>query len=280
MFRPLAGRRAAATGRRRRTDGVPGLAAHARRLCGLRKPAAQFDGVSLAALLHGKPQPELAERKLVVQFGISEEYLGPTKWNCTVMWGKWRLVRGKELYDIKADRAEERRRGAAPRDRQAACATITRSGGPGPSRWPASSSPSTWVPITESCLPRLEDWVATNTANARSVREGVNLNGPWHVLVERAGPYEIACDAGRPKPTRRSARACRPSRACWANSGRQGVAHRQGPAESGRPRRVEPVARDDKAVTSRCTCPQEKRPWRPGSTTERARNFAGRTTCT
>ena len=73
-------------------------------LCGLRKPeGARFDGVSLTPTLRGQPQPELAERKLVVQYGIWEEYMGPTKWNCTVMWKKWRLVHGKELYDIAAD---------------------------------------------------------------------------------------------------------------------------------------------------------------------------------
>ncbi len=72
-------------------------------VCGLpASKAACFDGVSLAGLLHGKPQPELADRKLVVQYGIGKGP-GPGKWNCAVMWGKWRLLYGKELYNIATD---------------------------------------------------------------------------------------------------------------------------------------------------------------------------------
>ena len=37
-----------------------------------------------------------------------------------------------------------------------------------------------------------QDWVDVNTSNVASVREGVCCNGPWHVLVERKGRYEIA----------------------------------------------------------------------------------------
>ncbi len=29
-------------------------------------------------------------------------------------------------------------------------------------------------------------------AIAETIRQGVNQNGPWHVLVERAGRYQIA----------------------------------------------------------------------------------------
>ena len=121
-------------------DAVPRPAAHAHRPV---RPAASpreahFDGVSLAPLLRGKPQPELADRKLVVQYGIWEEYLGPTKWNCAVMWGKWRLFRGKALYNIAADPGQKTDvADRASRDRQGAARPLRnmvgadRTAGPG-----------------------------------------------------------------------------------------------------------------------------------------------------
>jgi arylsulfatase A-like enzyme len=72
-------------------------------LCGLKAPVGtRFDGVSLADLLRGS-QPHLADRMVVVQYHIEIP-----KWNATVMWKKWRLVKGKELYDIAADPGESR----------------------------------------------------------------------------------------------------------------------------------------------------------------------------
>jgi hypothetical protein len=35
------------------------------------------------------------------------------------------------------------------------------------------------------------DWVAPDTADQPQIRSGINRNGPWHVLVEQAGEYEI-----------------------------------------------------------------------------------------
>ncbi len=164
-------------------------------LCGLSKPAAaQFDGVSLAAALHGKQQPELSERKLVVQFGMFEtEYLGPTKWNCTVMWRKWRLVRGRELYNIATDPGQRTNVAA----RHPEIVKLLR------------DHYETWWAQTEPLAMEFQpihlgsdrenpvylgsaDWVALNTANATWIREGINRNGPWHMLVEREGQYEIA----------------------------------------------------------------------------------------
>jgi hypothetical protein len=47
----------------------------------------------------GKP---FADRKLVVQYGQI-----PKKFESCVIWGRWRLVKGTELYDIVADRAQK-----------------------------------------------------------------------------------------------------------------------------------------------------------------------------
>ena len=42
------------------------------------------------------------DRKFVVQYGQI-----PKKFDSCVIWGKWRLVKGEELYDVEADRAQK-----------------------------------------------------------------------------------------------------------------------------------------------------------------------------
>ena len=67
-------------------------------LCGLKRPAnASFDGASLAGLLHGTRRP-FPDRMMVVQYGQIVK-----KWDSCVIWNKWRLVAGEELYDLQAD---------------------------------------------------------------------------------------------------------------------------------------------------------------------------------
>ena len=71
--------------------------------CGLPTPASvHFDGTSLARLLRGQPQPELSTRMLVTEYGGLFRS-DPQPWDSAVLWNEWRLVKGKELYDIKAD---------------------------------------------------------------------------------------------------------------------------------------------------------------------------------
>ncbi len=69
-------------------------------LCELRSPEKlELDGVSLASLLKGKadtlPHPD---RMLVVQYGAA-----PKQSDAAVLWRKWRLVKGTELYQIDQD---------------------------------------------------------------------------------------------------------------------------------------------------------------------------------
>ena len=76
-------------------------------LCGLRvEPSVtkRFDGTSLAALLRGTATT-LPDRKLVVQWSPQES---PVKDDAAVLWKKWRLVHGKELYDVAADPGQAR----------------------------------------------------------------------------------------------------------------------------------------------------------------------------
>jgi arylsulfatase A-like enzyme len=76
-------------------------------LCGLNvepSVAKGFDGTSLAALLRGTATA-LPDRKLVVQWSPQES---PVIDDAAVLWKKWRLVHGKELYDVAADPGQAR----------------------------------------------------------------------------------------------------------------------------------------------------------------------------
>jgi arylsulfatase A-like enzyme len=70
-------------------------------LCGLKRPrGVKFDGVSLVPLLKNE-NVRWYERTLLVH---SQRIEYPEKWRkSAVMTERWRLVNGKELYDIKAD---------------------------------------------------------------------------------------------------------------------------------------------------------------------------------
>ena len=74
-------------------------------LCGLeRRDDLAFDDISFAPLLTGE-QDTLPDRTIFVQIRQSTE--PPEKWTNTVMTKQWRLVGGKELYDIKADPGQQ-----------------------------------------------------------------------------------------------------------------------------------------------------------------------------
>ncbi len=70
-------------------------------LCGLKRDRTdRFDGHSLKPLLEGRADPE-PDRKAVIQYGLH----GPVfqEWDSAVLWRKWRLVNGRELYDVATD---------------------------------------------------------------------------------------------------------------------------------------------------------------------------------
>ncbi|MDF7826810.1 arylsulfatase [Pontiellaceae bacterium B12227] len=69
-------------------------------MCGLTAPEIAFDGTSLTPLLYSKEQ-NWPDRALVVE---SQRVIDPIKWRqCAVMTDQWRLIDGKELYDIRND---------------------------------------------------------------------------------------------------------------------------------------------------------------------------------
>jgi arylsulfatase len=161
-------------------------------LCGVPKAAdAKLDGVSLAGLLRGT-QPSLPERKFVVQYSRAQV----AKWDACVVWGKWRLVHGKELFDATADRAQATDVAArhpevvkAMRDHYEAwwAGTETKVNEYVPTAYLGSDA----EPVVELTSADWEGIYADNDGHIRSAVGGPR-GGHWNVMVEKAGEYEIA----------------------------------------------------------------------------------------
>ncbi|WP_407947784.1 arylsulfatase [Pontiella desulfatans] len=73
-------------------------------LCGLTAPEIQFDGFSLHDLLYNDGNNR-QERSIVVE---TQRVVDPVKWrSCSVMTEDWRLIDGKELYDMRTDPGQQ-----------------------------------------------------------------------------------------------------------------------------------------------------------------------------
>ncbi len=162
-------------------------------LCGVVPPKGEagddlYRGVSLARLLRGT-QTELPDRKLVVQYGQIIK-----KFDSCVIWGKWRLVKGEELYDVEADRGQK----TNVADNQPGVVKEMRDHY---EAWWKGLEPtlSDFVPISIGAKqqPVVEltsgDWEGIYADNSGFVREAVGgpTGGHWHILVEEAGVYEF-----------------------------------------------------------------------------------------
>jgi arylsulfatase len=171
------------------TDLLPTLC----ELCGVERPRFDpadelFAGVSLAGLLRGTQQ-ELPDRKLVVQYGQIIN-----KFESCVIWGRWRLVKGEELYDIEADRAQKTNLASGQAD-------VVRQMREYYEKWWAAVEPmvNEFVPISIGAKqqPVVEltsgDWEGIYADNTGYVREAVGgpTGGHWHIHVEQAGEYEL-----------------------------------------------------------------------------------------
>jgi len=166
-------------------------------LCGLKTPAgAKFDGSSLAGLLRGNAQPELADRTLVVQFSrmpFGGFQSWPKKNDAAVLWRKWRLVRGKELYDLANDPHQDHNVIA---DHPDVAERLQKHY----DQWWAAIEPTlgTFQPAvlgsdrqnpTRLCA---SEWADVFLDQGGQVQRGVDTNGLWHVDVQRPGTYRIS----------------------------------------------------------------------------------------
>jgi arylsulfatase len=161
-------------------------------LCGLRKPvSARFDGQSLASLLRGTGT-NVPDRILVVQYGEQPGGQKLEKWRSTVLWNKWRLVHGDELYDLRTDPAQQKN--VALQN-----PTIFKRLRDHYERWwseiatrlddfePVSIGADQQNPVTLTAA----DWNKVYCDNMQQLRAGREANGPWRVLVEKDGTYEF-----------------------------------------------------------------------------------------
>lgn len=156
-------------------------------LCGLTPPASgSFDGTSLAGLLRGQAA-KLPDRMLVVQYGQV-----PQKWDCAVMWQKWRLVKGTELYNLKDDPGQQ---------------TDVAGRNPDVLKKMRDHYEKWWVEIEpgiKDFVPTVigadqqnpvtltaAEWADIYCDNLNDLRDGKRVNGPWYVKVEREGDYDI-----------------------------------------------------------------------------------------
>jgi arylsulfatase len=147
----------------------------------------KFDGTDLSGLLtRGEP---LRDRMLVVQYGQQIE-----KHKACVIWNKWRLVHGTELYDIKADPAQATDLATKQPE------VVARMKDHYEAWWKGveplindyvetslGSKAQPDVALTSS------DWQDIYADNSNHIRSGAGgpRGGKWNVRVERAGCYEI-----------------------------------------------------------------------------------------
>ena len=180
-------------------------------LCRLRKPKnANFDGVSLVPLLKGRGQAALDQRMIPVQYGGLDP-AHPQKWDAAVLCNRWRLVKGKELYDVREDPGQKN-------DVAGEHPGIVRRLRRHYADWWATVEPTLndfeTLTLGSDCEnpTRLSslDWLAPKLVIAAQPFDvrllGVPVvegslpmgrpipvsNGPWNVVVERDGQYEIS----------------------------------------------------------------------------------------
>lgn len=161
-------------------------------LCGLKSPdGVRFDGKSLAPLLQGK-DVDWPDRAICVDLQRIEV---PEKWrNACVMTQRWRLIKGKELYDIQADPGQKKDIAKQHPDVVAKLRKEYETWWRGVSerfdeycRIPIGSDKTEVVRI---CC---HDWHGPKVPwNQPHIRQGLKANGFWAIDVERDGEYEFA----------------------------------------------------------------------------------------
>ncbi|MDE0428166.1 MAG: arylsulfatase [Caldilineaceae bacterium] len=164
-------------------------------LCDLQAPDGwTCDGLSLASHMR-RPDSAVLERMSVVQYGHANEgtRFGFTgKDRAAVMWQNWRLVNGRELYNICEDPGQQRDVAAANPE------LVKRLRDDYAAWWDGvSDTITTYQPLTIgadaenparlcSC-----DWAWVYADNQQGMRGPVMDSGTWHVDAARPGLYDF-----------------------------------------------------------------------------------------
>ncbi len=177
-------------------------------LCGIELPAAhQPDGISFAGQLRN-PEAPPRRRHLVMQFYGGPGFDAPPgawEYSC-VMQDRWRLINGKELYDLARDPAQRN-------DLSAAHPAIV------------AELRAVYAPFWKSVAPRMtpvsidlgnpannptvlcsQDWYLPKGNppwNFAAIAKLPQVTGPWMVEVKKAGRYRLTlrqwpAEAGKP----------------------------------------------------------------------------------
>ena len=160
-------------------------------LCGLKKPSSiKFDGASLAPLLKGEAS-DWPDRTLLVH---SQRIEHPEKWRkSAVMTQCWRLINGKELYDIQADPVQKN-------DIAEANPQVVEKLRQSYEQWWADLSKEfdkyceIVIGSDKQNPTRLmsHDWHTPKVPwHQRAVSNGMQANGFWAVEIDRDGTYEF-----------------------------------------------------------------------------------------
>ena len=164
-------------------------------LCDLHAPDGwTCDGLSLAEHMR-RPDKAVADRTSIVQYGHANEgaRIGFTgRDRAAVMWGRWRLVDGRELYNIGVDPGQQQDVAESNPE------LVKRLRGQYGAWWDGVSDTLTsYQPLTIgsdaenparlcSC-----DWAWAYADNQRGMRGPVMDSGTWHVDAAHAGLYSF-----------------------------------------------------------------------------------------
>jgi arylsulfatase A-like enzyme len=156
----------------------------------------KFDGVSIRPLIEGK-ESNWPDRILITD---SQRVRDPIKWRkSSVMTDQWRLVNGKELYDINADPGQKKNIASAnskvvsrlTKFYDAWWEEIVPTFGKPTAIYLGADAPLA-NPVTLTC----HDWIADgstpwNQRHIRNAEKKPGNTGFWAVDVKRAGEYTV-----------------------------------------------------------------------------------------
>lgn len=163
-------------------------------LCGLECTVSCFDGISLEEKMR-KQSAELPDRILVMQNARAPE---ARKYDATVMWNKWRLVKYEELYHIGEDPQQQKNVADKHPD------LVRKMQNHYETWWEGVQESLNRVPhipvgddlcgeVTLTCF----DWHGAegkgNVTVQPDIRKGSVLKGSWNIEALEEGEYEIRC---------------------------------------------------------------------------------------
>ncbi len=154
----------------------------------------KLDGVPLSGPLHGATEESFPDRTLFAH--VQRSFL-PPKWkNSVAMRDRWRLVDGKELYDLRVDPGQQT-------DVAKTHPQVVKRLRDDYETWWASLKPAMKQtvriglggdenPMTLSSHDWLMPGENQSAWHQNHIKHGELINGPWAVQVKQAGTYDIS----------------------------------------------------------------------------------------